>query len=72
MGYESRMLTNGEHDDLWRKFFQTVPKQLTIMNKLKFLELVGNCGMSNTSIRRELTKLASEIGYEVRFDEEES
>ncbi len=72
MGWQGTdMLTNGEHDRLWRKAFTAIPsieKELVIMNKLKYIELLKDAGMEQEVIRKVLIDISKDIGYTVSFD----
>lgn len=72
--YGTNLLTNGEHDSLWRLAFRSIPnieKELNVMNRLKYVELLRDAGMSNENIRKTLCDLGKEVGYNVTFDETE-
>lgn len=70
--YGSDLLTNGEHDRLWRNTFKSIPeinKQLELMNKLKYVELIRDAGMTNEKVREVLVGLGKEVGYKISFDD---
>lgn len=73
MGWNgTNLLTNGEHDMLWRNAAKDIPEikeQLEIMNKLKYIELLKDAGMPEENIRQALTNLGKKIGYTVSFDD---
>lgn len=75
MGWQGTdMLTNGEHDRLWRKAFTAIPsieKELEIMNKLKYIELLKDTGMELGMVRKVLVDVGKDVGYNVVYNDEE-